>query len=136
MDSKEAMLTNVIVASWNPLAGRSYHPPRVEEMTPSTMEHSGRSPVAASPVLGCRTAMSTSNTMVPCRGSPPATPSMTGPRGGPTVVTSSIMLEVSTAFCLMALAQLLRIDGEHLEASLFRLSPNVGAPTSAKLVGE
>jgi hypothetical protein len=97
------------MASCNPLVGRrSHHPPWAGEMTPSTMEHSDRSPVAASPMPGCRIAVTTLNTTVLCQGPRLATPSMTGPGGGPTVVTSSIMLVVSTTLCLMVLAHLLR----------------------------
>jgi hypothetical protein len=64
--------------------------------------------VAASPVPGCRMALTTSNTTALCRVSPPATLGMTEPGGGPTTVTSSKVLEVPTAFYLMTLAQMLR----------------------------
>jgi hypothetical protein len=76
-------------------------------MTPSTMEHSGRLPMAASPVLGCQMTVTASNTTVLCRGSTPTTPRMTEPGEGTTMVTSSIVLEVSTALYLV-LAWLLR----------------------------
>jgi uncharacterized membrane protein len=77
------------------------------EVTPSTLEHSDRLS-AASPVPSYWMVVATSNTIVLCQGSTPATLGMTGPGGGATVVTSSVVLEVSIAFFLMALAHLFR----------------------------
>jgi hypothetical protein len=52
--------------------------------------------------------VTTSNTIMLCWGSTPATPGMMGPGGGPTAVTLGVVVEVSIAYCLMALARLLR----------------------------